>query len=68
MNIPEQMVNPRLENIKKIKLFDIFGKQVSSKDVSTNQIMFDLSDKTKGIYFLQLIDEEVNFVKKIIIQ
>ena len=51
---------------KKIALLNIFGEEVSIKQVSSPEI--DVSALPNGIYFLKITDGERSFSKKVVIQ
>ena len=50
-------------------LFDIFGKAVLSKDVSSDKTMIDVGNLSNGVYILQVVtNDKIMGSKKIIKQ
>jgi hypothetical protein len=55
------------ENIKSISVFDILGKQISNKDIHSNDTQIDITNYNAGIYYLKIFSENgVLETKKII--
>lgn len=52
-----------------IKITDVFGKEVKTISLTGKQLTIEKGDMKKGVYFLQIIDENKNVVnRKIIVQ
>ena len=52
-----------------IKLIDVLGKEIKTLNYSGSQIVIEKGEMNKGVYFVQVIDENKNVTtKKIIIQ
>jgi hypothetical protein len=56
------------ETIKTLELYDFQGRLLESEKVNTNQTTLDVSEYSKGIYFVKSINENSNKVVKIIIE
>lgn len=51
-----------------IQLFDISGKQIFSSNKSNTNFEIDLSNKSKGLYFINIIKNNKVFTEKIILK
>lgn len=52
-----------------IKIFDLLGKQIKKIDFTGNKLIFEKEEMQKGIYIVQITDENKNLInKKIVIQ
>lgn len=56
--------------ISKVRIFDINAKLVKeiSTDATTGNLAIDVSDLTKGVYFMEISNDDNKTVKKIIIE
>ena len=61
-------INSHFENTASLNLIDILGKQVLNNyqiNIGFNQI--DVSELSKGVYFIQLTSEGVNHIERLVI-
>ena len=60
---------PQKESIN-FEIFDIRGKQIQAEIISANQSQFnfDLSNVSKGVYFLKLSNENISTTQKLIVK
>jgi hypothetical protein len=49
-------------------LFEVFGKQVARKDITSEQTILDVSRLPGGVYFYRVAFEKVTYSGKIVIQ
>jgi len=56
------------ENIQKVEIIDLAGKTIKQFVINNEQLIFDLSNNTKGIYTVRIITDNSIIVKKIIKQ
>jgi hypothetical protein len=60
---------PSAQNIE-IRIFDVIGRTigyVKQNDVTNNTFSFDLSDKTNGVYFVEIIANGESITKKLVL-
>ena len=56
------------EELAFIEVYNVMGKQVLSKTVSSNELLIDITNQPKGIYFVKVTSGENSFNEKIIYQ
>ena len=49
-------INTNSQNLKLIQVYDLYGKELISKNTMDSQISIDLSTLTQGVYVLQIND------------
>ncbi|OQA85766.1 MAG: Ycf48-like protein precursor [Bacteroidetes bacterium ADurb.Bin234] len=54
--------------IKEIRMYNIVGKEVKNFMVYNTEIILDVSDLQKGIYFIKIISDQGSITKKIVKQ
>jgi hypothetical protein len=54
--------------VGKLRLFDVFGRQVAREEITSEQTILDVSQLPGGIYFYRVAMEEVSYSGKIVIQ
>ncbi len=59
-------IDSEQENIKKIYVFDMFGKPIKSLHQQQNGVNIDMSNLPKGIYFIEIHTDKRRFVREII--
>lgn len=56
------------ENLQQLVIIDISGKMVKTYNVNANQIQLDLSDLSKGFYFLKISNTSGSYLEKLVKQ
>ena len=51
---------------ERIEIIDLFGKVIESKDVFANQFEYDLSNYSRGVYFVKIYYENKFVLKKVV--
>ncbi len=59
---------PNFEESLNVQILDIYGKLVSEFSMTDNQTMIDLSTFSKGMYFVQVVDDTFRSTQKIIFE
>ena len=55
--------------LRSVRVFNLVGEEIWNEIINTREAMIDLSKEAKGIYFVQMIDENNNRVnKKIVVE
>jgi len=54
--------------VGEVRIFDVFGRQVARKDITSEQTILDVSVLPGGVYFYRVAFEEVSYSGKIVIQ
>jgi hypothetical protein len=57
-------------NLNKVKLFDVYGKEVISwaSDIKTNQeVKLNTSDLASGTYYVTIISGDTKIVRRVIV-
>lgn len=65
------ILNIKFENIEnetQIKILDISGREIISNLISTKETQIDLSNVSKGIYFVKLQNEKFSETQKVVIK
>ena len=52
--------------IKSIQLYDVQGRLLQTKLVDDNTVKMDISDKSKGVYFLKVTSNDGIKVEKVV--
>jgi hypothetical protein len=54
--------------VGELRLFDVYGRQVTGKEITSEQTVLDVSVLPVGVYFYRVAMEEVSYSGKIVIQ
>jgi hypothetical protein len=54
--------------VGELRLFDVFGREVARKDITSEQTVLDVSVLPGGVYFYRVALEEISYSGKIVIQ
>jgi len=55
-------------SLNSIKIYDLLGREILSKQVNENSFTIDLSSYPKGVYFIEVKDRNTSYYQKIINQ
>jgi hypothetical protein len=56
------------EEIKRIIIYDVFGKEIQNENQKGNTYKISLSDKPSGVYLFRVMTSKGEIVKRIIKQ
>ena len=65
-SVTSDFLNIRMNNLKSVEIFDVTGKSVASDNASSDNIRYDVSSLTNGIYILKASNGTSNVVEKFI--
>jgi hypothetical protein len=54
--------------VGELRLFDVFGRQVASKQITPDQTVLDMSGLPDGVYYYRVVLGEITYSGKIVIQ